>query len=76
MFLFRRFETQNIQAIMAPLLAFRFPTKETKFPFGNTALDFLARLFLKTNKANSRNIMDLFLHASLREQSIWKHVQI
>ena len=37
----RRFDTQNIQPIMAPLTAFRFPTEETKFPFANTGLDFI-----------------------------------
>ena len=72
----RRFDTQNMQPIKAPLPAFRFPKEETNFPFANTGLDFFARFILKTNKAKSRNITNLFLHASLREQSIWKHVQI
>ena len=72
-FLCRRFDTKKIQPIKAPLPSFRFATEDTKFPFANT---FLVRFVLKTNKAKSRNIMDLFLHASLREQSIWKHVQI
>ena len=68
-FLCRRLDYQNIQPIMAPLPAFRFPTEETKLPFANTGLDFFARFILRTNKAESRNIMDLFLHNSLREQS-------
>ena len=70
------FDTQNIQPIMALLPAFRFRTEETKFPLANTGLAFLDLFILKTNKAESRKFMDLFLHASLREQSIWKHVRI
>ena len=75
-FLCRLFDTEIIQPIMAPLPAFGFPTKETKFLFANTGLDFLAHFILMTNKIKSRNIIDLFLHASLREQPVWKHVQI
>ena len=46
MFLFRRFDTQNIQPIMAPLPAFRFPIEETKFPFANTGLDFCGPFYI------------------------------
>ena len=74
-FLCRHFETQNTQPTMAPLPAFRFPIEGTKSPFAITGLDFLARFMLKTNKAKLRKFINLFLHTSLRKQSIWKHLQ-
>ena len=46
-FLCRRFDTQNIQAIIAPLLAFHFPTEETKFPFANTGLDVFGSFYFE-----------------------------
>ena len=39
-FLCRRFDTKNIQPIMAPLPSFRFPKAETQFPFANSGVDF------------------------------------
>ena len=51
---------------MAPLPAFRFPTEETKFPVANTGLDFFGPFYIEDKQGKSRNIMDLFLHASLR----------
>ena len=38
-FLFRRFAAQNIQPVMAPLPACRFPTDSTQYPFESTFLD-------------------------------------
>ena len=69
-FLCPRFDTQNIQPMRAPLPAFRFRTEKANFPLPSRDWTFLARFILKTNEAKSRNIMDLVLHASLREQSI------
>ena len=69
-FLCRRFDTQNIQPTMAPLLHSASPQKKPNCRLPTQDLTFLARFILKTNKTKSRNIMDLFLHASLREQSI------
>ena len=46
-FLCRRFDTQNIQPIMAPLPAFPFPTEETKFPFSNTGLHFSGPFYIE-----------------------------
>ena len=39
-FLCRSFEGENIQPIMAPLPAFRFPAASKKFPFANSEVDF------------------------------------
>ena len=50
-FLCRRFDTQNIQPIMAPLPAFRFPTEETKFPFANTGLDFFGPFYIEDKQS-------------------------
>ena len=51
-FLCRCFDTQNIQPIMAPLPAFRFPTEETKFPFANTGLDFFGPFYIEDKQGN------------------------
>ena len=69
-FLCGRFDTQNIQPIMAPLPAFRFPTEETKFPFANTGLDFFGPFYIEDKQGKIEKHYGLFLHASLREQSI------
>ena len=50
-FLCRRFDTQNMQPIMAPLPAFRFPTKEAKFPFANTGLDFFGLFYIEEKQS-------------------------
>ena len=50
-FLFRRFDTQNIQPIMSPLPAFRFPTEESKFPFANTGLDFFGPVYIEDKQS-------------------------
>ena len=51
-FLCRRFDTQNIQPVLAPLPAFRFPAEETKFLFANTGLDLSGPFYIedKQNK--------------------------
>ena len=43
----RLFDTQNIQPIIAPLPAFRFPTEKTKFLFANTGLDFFGPFYIE-----------------------------
>ena len=40
----QRFDTKNIQPIMAPLPNFRFPTAKTQFPFANSGVDFFGPL--------------------------------
>ena len=52
-FLCRRFDTQNIQPIMAPLPSFRFPTEETKFPFANTGLDFFGPFYIEDKQGKT-----------------------
>ena len=46
-FLYPRFDTQNIQPMMAPLPAFRFRTEKSKFPFANTGLDFFGPFYIE-----------------------------
>ena len=71
-FLFRRFNTQNIQPIMAPLPAFRFLTEEIKFPFANTGLDFFGPFYIENKQSKIEKHYGLVLPASLRDLSFWK----
>ena len=48
-FLCRRFDTKNIQSIMAPL-PFRFPTAKTQFPFANSGVDFFGPFYIEDSK--------------------------
>ena len=49
-FLCRRFDTKNIQPIMAPLPSFRFPTAKTQFPFANSGVNFFGRFYIEDSK--------------------------
>ena len=49
-FLCRRFDTKNIQRIMAPLRSFRFPTAKTQFPFANSVVDFFGPFYIEDCK--------------------------
>ena len=49
-FLCRRFDTKNIQPIMAPLPSFRFPTSKTQFTFANSGVDFFGPLYIEDSK--------------------------
>ena len=46
-FLCRRFDTKNIQAVMAPWPSFRFPTAKTQFPFANSGVDFFGTFYIE-----------------------------
>ena len=50
-FLCRHFDTQNIQPIMAPLPASRFPAEKPNFRLPTQDWTFKARFILRTNKA-------------------------
>ena len=61
----RRFEFQIIQTIMAPLPAFRFPTKDTKFPFantgnGNSGLAFFGKFYIEDTQKNRETLWTYF----------------
>ena len=58
-FLYRRFETKNIQPIMAPLPSFRFPTAETQFPFANYDVDFFGPFYLEDFRGIIENLYGL-----------------
>ena len=49
-FLFRRFDTKNLQPIMAPLPSFRFPTVETDFPFSNSGVDIFGLFYIEDSR--------------------------
>ena len=49
-FLCRRFDTTNIQPIMAPQPCFRFPIAETQFPFANSGVDFCGPFYVEDSK--------------------------
>ena len=49
-FLCRRFDTKNIQLIIAPLPSFRFPTTKTQFPFANSGIDFFGPFYIEDSK--------------------------
>ena len=49
-FLCRRFDTNNIQPIMAPLPSFRFPTTKTQLPFANSGVDFFGPFYIEDSK--------------------------
>ena len=49
-FLCRQFFAQNIQPVMAPLPACRFPTNSTHFPFTNGGVDFLDPFYIEDAK--------------------------
>ena len=49
-FLCRRFDTKNIQPIMAPLPSFRFPTTKTQFPFANSGVDSFGSFYIEDSK--------------------------
>ena len=51
-FLCRRFNAENIQPIMAPLPAFRFPSAATQFPFSNSGVDFFGPFYIEDTKGN------------------------
>ena len=51
-FLCRRFNAENIQPIMAPLPAFRFPSAATQFPFSNSDVDFFGAFYIEDTKGN------------------------
>ena len=50
LFLCRRFDTTNIQPIMAPQPCFRFPIAETQFPFANCGVDFFGPFYVEDSK--------------------------
>ena len=49
-FICRRFDTKNIQPIMAPLPSFRFPTAKTQFLFANSGVDFFGPFYIEGSK--------------------------
>ena len=49
-FLCRRFDTKNIQPIMAALHSFPFPTAETQFLFANSGVEFSGPFYAKDSK--------------------------
>ena len=49
-FLCRRFAAQNIQPVMAPLPACRFPTDSTQYPFANSGVDFFGPFYIEDAK--------------------------
>ena len=49
-FLCRRFDTKNIQPILAPLPSFRFPIAKTQFPFANSGVDFFGPFYIEDSK--------------------------
>ena len=49
-FLCRRFDTKNIQPIMAPLPSFRFPTAKRQLPFSNSGVDFFGTFYIEDSK--------------------------
>ena len=51
-FLCRRFNAENIQPIMAPLPAFRFPSAATQFPFSNSGVNFFGPFYIEDTKGN------------------------
>ena len=58
-FLCRRFDTQNIQSIMALFPAFRFPAEETKCPFANTGLDFFGPFYIEDKQSKTEKHLGL-----------------
>ena len=58
-FLCRRFDTKNIQAILAPLPTFRFQTAETEFHFANSGLDFFGTFYIAKTKVVAEKHYDL-----------------
>ena len=58
-FLFRRFNAENIQPIMAPLPAFRFPSAATQFRFSNSGVDFSGPFYIEDTKGNLENYYGL-----------------
>ena len=49
-FLCRRFDTKNIQPILAPLPSFRLPTAKTQFLIANSAVDFFGSFYIENSK--------------------------
>ena len=49
-FFCRRFDTKNIQPIMAPLPSFRFPTTKTQLPFANSGVYFFGPFYIEDSK--------------------------
>ena len=49
-FLCRRFAAQNIQTVMVPLPACRFPTNSTQYPFANSGVDFFGPFYIEDAK--------------------------
>ena len=50
-FLCRRFDTKNIQPIMAPFPSFRLPTAKTQFFFANSGIDFFGPFYIEDYKS-------------------------
>ena len=49
-FLCRRFSAQNIQPVMAPIPACRFPTDSTQYLFANSGVDFFGPFYIEDAK--------------------------
>ena len=58
-FLCRRFAAQNIQPVIAPLPACRFPTDSTQYPFANSGVDLFGPFYIEDAKGQIKKLYSL-----------------
>ena len=62
-FLCRRFAAQNMQLVMAPLPACRFPTDSTQYSSANSGVDFFGPFYIEDAKGQI-------------EKTLWPHLHL